>query len=474
MPRKSAVVERSLDLTPPPPRWKHQDESLEFFRHAPRGFDNSDPGTGKTRVQIESFVDCGNRGRMLVLCPKTLMVSAWQADIEKYGPRLTTSLAYSDRREEAFETNTDIVIMNLDGVKWLTDARAKQRLAFLKDFSHLVIDEYTAYMHPTSQRSKAATQIRKYFEYRRAMSGTPNPLSVMNLWNPALILDDGKRLGNSYFAMRSRACNPIQIGYAATHVRWEDKPGAAQAVADLLSDITIRHAFEDVMTHVPPNHKDVKQFELSPRCKKMYDQMENSALLALDSGEVVTGVHAAALRNKLLQIASGAIYDGAEEGSYKVLDPQRYELIADLIEERDHSVTFFNWRHQRDLILEECRKRGISAALIDGTVKDSERPRIVDDYQAGKYQTILVHPRTGAHGLTLTRGTTTIVSSPFYEADLLKQAIHRIYRGDQRQVTNTLLVHARGTVEELVYGRRDEKYGRMVDLLDLMKQRRLR
>jgi SNF2 family DNA or RNA helicase len=468
---RKAVPQRELNLAPPPPRWKHQEESLEFLSHTPRAFDNSDPGTGKTRVQIEHYVSRANRKRWLVLCPKTLMQSAWAEDIERFGPRLSVSLAYADRRDEAFRAGTDVVVMNHDATKWLVDKKYPERVKYLRDFDHLTIDEYTAFKHMTSLRSKGAAQIRKFFEQRHQMSGTPNANSVMELWHPALIADDGKRMGMNYYQLRSQLQHATQIGYAAQHVRWDDKPGAAQLVHELLKDITIRHAFEDVMTHVPPNHKDIKSFTLSPRAKKLYDQMENSALMMLDSGDVITSVHAASLRQKLLQIASGAVYDGGEDSSYKVIDPQRYELIADLIEERDHSITFFNWKHQRDLLLEECRKRHVSCAVIDGDVTQAKRDAIVTDYQAGMYQTLLLHPRTGAHGLTLTRGTTTIISSPFYEADLLKQAIHRIYRGDQNQVTNTLLVQAKGTVEELVYERLDEKYGRMVDLLDLMKNR---
>jgi SNF2 family DNA or RNA helicase len=130
---------------------------------------------------------------------------------------------------------------------------------------------------------------------------------------------------------------------------------------------------------------------------------------------------------------------------------------------------FFNWKHQRDMLAEEFEKRDIKFAIIDGNVKTAERVQIVADYQAGKYQTLLLHPRTGAHGLTLTRGTTTIISSPIYEADMLKQAIHRIYRGDQNKATNTILIEAKGTVEAKVYARLNDKYDRMMNLLDLLK-----
>jgi SNF2 family DNA or RNA helicase len=105
--------------------------------------------------------------------------------------------------------------------------------------------------------------------------------------------------------------------------------------------------------------------------------------------------------------------------------------------------------------------------VIDGSVPQQRRDVIVNDFQAGAYQTILLHPQTGAHGLTLTRGEACILLSPIYEADLLKQAIHRIYRGAQDKATDTVLVQARGTVEDLVYERRLEKTNNMNDFLAL-------
>ena len=436
---------------------------------APRSLDTSDPGTGKTRAHIENYAQRKGRKRLLVVCPKTLMTSAWGADIEKFAPHLTVSFANASNRLEAFKMKTDVVVINTDGVKWLVESKTNE--ALLKDFDHLIIDEFTTFKHPTSQRSKAMAKIRKYFKHRELLSGTPNPNSVMELWHPMLICDDGKRLGASYYSLRNSVQSPTQIGPRPEHVRWDDKPGAVQAVNELLADCTIRHQFEDVMTHVPPNHRHVKEFSLSPSAFKAYEKMEREYITLVEDA-VVSAVHAASVRSKLLQIASGAVYDGTAEGSYKVVDRSRYELIAELVEERDHSVVFFNWKHQRELLAEEFRKRDIAFAVIDGDVKQHDRNELVAKYQAGELQTILLHPKTGAHGLTLTRGTTTVVASPIYEADILKQMIHRIYRGEQNQVTNTIFVQAKGTVEDLVYARLDDKSERMQDLLDLMKSRR--
>jgi len=400
------------------------------------------------------------------------MLSAWGLDIERFAPELTFSIASAEQREQAFTISTDVVILNTDGVRWLADKKHPKRMALLKGFDHLIVDESTAYKEPNSQRSKAMVKVSRCFTHRYLMTGTPNPNSVTELWNQAFIVDGGKRLGESYYKFRNAAQVPTQIGPGTQHLRWDDKPGIAPVVDELIRDITIRHAFEDVMTHVPANFRETKAFTLNKKTKALYDQMEASAIIELGE-KVISAVHAASIRTKILQIASGALYTGAEDGGYEVVDRQRYELIAEIVAERAHSLVFFNWRHQRDELVTEFKKAGITYAVIDGSVTaHGAREAVVADYQAGKYQTLLLHPRTGAHGLTLTCGTTTIIASPIYEADLLQQAIARIHRGGQTKVTNTILVRAEGTVEELVYDKLFGKEARMGDLLGLLKARK--
>ena len=453
--------------------WPHQQFTLDFCTARPRALDFSDAGTGKTAGHLRRYAqrDKAQRKRCLVLCPKTLMVTAWGDDCERFTPELTMTFAFADQREEAFKMKSDIVVMNHDGVKWLAE---KQNLKFLAEFDHLIIDEVSAYKNPSSQRSKAAKKVAKFFKYRYALDGTPGANTILDVWHPALLVDDGKRLGTSYYAFRSAVQTPTQVGPSANHVRWEDKPGVAQSVQTMIEDITVRHDFDVVMTHVPPNHKDVKRFALSKKAQKAYDKLEQDLIMVLEKGEVVSAVHAASLRTKLLQIASGAVYNDSDDESkgYTVIDKGRYELIAELVEQTQHAVVFFNWKHQRDLLCDTFEKAGMSFAVIDGSVtKKGERERIVRDYQAGKYKVILLHPRTGAHGLTLTRGDTTIFCSPFYEADLFKQGKARIHRGTQDKVTHTILVEAKDTVEAKVYARLEEKHTRMVDLLDLIHAR---
>ncbi len=455
--------------------WQHQAYTRSKLGPKKIGLDLSDPGTGKTAAHLAIYAGRSGRGRCLVSCPMTLMESAWAADIEKFFPGLTYTLAYANQRFDAFEMDSDVVIINTDGVKALTQRFPKraQLAKYLKDFDHFIIDEISVYKHASSARSKAAQKVSKVMEHRYGLSATPNPQSVTELWHPAMIIDGGERLGSSFYAFRNAMQEARQVGPGANHLKWEDKPQAIEVAHTLLADIMVRHSFEEVMTDVPPNHIETKFVTLPPKLMLQYAQLERSMRMLVSENKTLSVTHASSLRQKLLQLCSGAVYGEGDiegEGEYHLLDTFRYQLVADMVEERPHSVTFFNWRHQRVELEKQFQKRKISYAVIDGSTPARQRPEIVREYQAGKYQTLLLMYKTGAHGLTLTRGTTAFLVSPIYEPDYFKQTIHRIYRGGQTERTNTVLVCAKGTVEELVYEKLRAGTLRMQDFLQLVQQ----
>lgn len=441
------------------PLFKHQEWSINFGQLKSCLFDTSDPGTGKTRVYIELLQK--NPGKTLVICPKSLMRPAWEADIKKFAPHLRTSVAQAANRDTAFDALADVYITNHDAAVWLS----KQKPSFFNKFSTLIIDESGAFKHSTSQRSKSMKKIVKYFVYRYALNGTPNPNTITDVWHQVLLLDDGLRLGKIFFAFRNSVCTPKQIGPQPNMVKWEDKPGAQEAVSMLLKDMVIRHKFEECLD-IPENFEYTIPYQLTDKQMRAYTQMQLVEMAALDTG-TISAVNAAAVMTKLLQIASGAVYESPD--NYHVVDTDRYDMILDLAEEREHCIVFFLWKHQRDLLTEIARKRGISYAVIDGTVPERERTDIVRRYQQGMYKIIFAHPQSAAHGLTLTRGTTTIWASPTYNLEHFQQGNRRIYRAGQTKKTETIVVVADNTCEQKVYDALMSKNVRMDHLLDLMK-----
>lgn len=480
--------------TSSPSKWKRQTKSSESeivkpFAHQQKSlahdlvtdvvFDCSDPGTGKTFVRIKAFERRNKKSKKaaLVFAPKSLLRSVWANDVKKFAPGLRTSVSVAGKHEQAFAVDADMYITNVDAVKWL----AKQPKGFFAKFDTLIIDESTAYKHHTSQRSRAAAKVAGYFKHRVCMTGTPNGNTICDVWHQVLLLDGGKRLGRSFYGFRNSVCIPKQVGRDPNALSWTDKEGAEDAVFGLLSDIVIRHKFEECVD-IPPNHRYTVPYYPPPAHMKAYLQMQETAMLDL-FGPVekraaarmkgvplkpigtITSVHAGALAQKLLQIASGAVYESPDK--YHVIDTARYEMVLDMVEERKHSLVFYLWKHQRDLLLSEADRRGVSYAVIDGGTSDDERNDIVARYQRGAYQTIFGHPKTMAHGYTLTKGTATIWTSPTYDLEIFAQGSKRQHRIGQTQKTETITLIAEGTLEEKVYEALQAKDARMTYLLDL-------
>lgn len=442
---------------------KHQSESLVFMKPRKRVFDMSEPGTGKTIVAILDYLSRWkkNKKRLMVFCPKSLMTAAWANDIKKAAPLLKINICTAKNRRSALTESADVYIINHDGVKDLL----KMKPAFWKEFETLVIDESTAFKHNTSARSKAMAKVAKNFQWRRLLSGTPDSNGICDLWHQFFILDDGKRLGQNFFQFRSAACMPEIQGKPQwvaeknrdgtvkrdadgevlmkqiARTNWVDKPGIENVVAAMVADVVIRHELEECID-IPKNHSYPRVFELSDAHMKKYKHFVFQHQAEFDDS-MVTAVNKAVLRGKLLQIASGAVYNDDGDGAYSLIESERYQLAVDILEERKHSVCFYLWKHQLDLMTKECARRGISFV-----VWDPDKPQIEQEFQAGFYQVLFGHPKSVGHGLTLTRGRTTLWPSPTDDLEWWMQGLRRVYRNSQKFKTENIVLVAKDTVDE--------------------------
>lgn len=443
----------------------HQNVTLAALARSPVLFDASDPGTGKTFCEIVDFATRRRAGGgcLLVLAPKSLLVPVWFNDFAKFAPDMVVSVAHAEKRSKSFDAGADAYICTTDGAKWLATRPKK----FFARFETIVLDESTSVKHMTSGRSKAVKAIKKHFTYRRALTGTPNSNTICDVWNQVNFLDDGARLGDNFYAFRAAVCSPrkIQVPGSGAVNRWEDNAGAEDLVYQRIADIVVRHRFDDCID-IPETFRHVLPYALAPRQLKAYRQMAAACVAELENLVRISAVNAAAVRTKLLQIASGAVY--SSPGAYQLVDSARYELVMDLVVERRHPIVYFLWQHQRDLLVAEAERRGLRYAVFDGSASGKARAEIEAAYQKGFYDVLFAHPKSAAHGLTLTRGTSIIWPSPTDDAEWFAQANKRQARSGQLHKTEILVVLAQGTVEEAVYDNLMGKTGRMDLLLDLL------
>jgi len=440
-----------------PAPYAHQKTTTDFIVNTKQCLITSDPGTGKTRAVLDAHAILG--GRTLVLAPLSILEAAWGEDISKFQPHIKYGVAYAKNRAKIFEDDTyEMVITNFEAVNFL-----QKNPQYCKQFDTIVIDEFTAFKNREAKRSKNLNKIISYFTNRIAMSGTPNSNTILDIWHPVYLIDGGERLGARFYAFRHQACTPKFNGFAN---EWIDKPGIEEAVANKLSDISIRYALSDCMD-LPDNIVRTVNTKLTPNVQKQYKTLADESVLYTKSG-TVNAVHAAARVKKLLQLVTGAVYD--EDGVVQFVHQERYDIVMTLVAQRAHSLVAFNWKHERDALVEIAQKEGISYEVIDGSVKAEKRSDIVARYQAGQIKVLFCHPQSAGHGLTLTKANTVIWCSPTYNAEHYQQFNQRIYRAGQTQKTETILIQARNTWEPEVYKKLNTKLGRMENLLHILKE----
>ena len=448
-----------------PPPYSHQHSTSQFISRSPSTFIASDPGTGKTRSVIDAFKNEVASKKMLVFCPKSIMVASWAADLITFAPHIKFAIASAPaaKRLVAFNSNADVVIINHDATKWCNAnidvvnnwlSNAEQRW--------LVVDESTAFKTPSSARTKAMLKLLYLFNRRVAMSGFPTPNNVMEMWAQMRIIDDGQRMGKNYYQTRHQLQHPIQEGQ---FVRWVDKADAHEKMFEATSDVTVRYKLEDVLD-MPEHINRTLPVDISTELYNMYQDLQQESYLQLSTGEV-NAVNKAVLQNKLLQLCSGAVYN--EEGGYSLVHPERYELIHELIAERQHSLVAFLWKHQFDQLTALCTSQNTSYCAITSEMSAEERGETVAEFQSGKYQVLFAHPQSAGHGITLTKARSIIWASPTWSTEQYVQFNRRIYRAGQQNRTEVINVAANGTVESSVYDRLNGKIDASAGLLEMFE-----
>ena len=125
-----------------------------------RAFCLNEQGTGKTGSVIwaADYLMKQNRiKRVLVICPLSIMDSAWRADLFRFVMHRSVDIAYgaSKVRKKIIEGDAEFVIINYDGIEIVESEIANG------GFDLVVIDEANAYKNVQTKRWKTLNRILK-------------------------------------------------------------------------------------------------------------------------------------------------------------------------------------------------------------------------------------------------------------------------------------------------------------------------
>jgi SNF2 family DNA or RNA helicase len=424
-----------------------------------RAFCFNEQGTGKTSSVIwaaDYLMNLGKIRRVLVLCPLSIMASAWEADLFKFAMHRTCAIAHSytkDKRIAAVRSGAEFVICNYDGLDVIKD-EIKQ-----SDFDLIVVDEANAYKNVSTKRWKTLNTIIKVNSWVWMLTGTPASQSPVDAYGLAKIVNpDG--------VPRFLGTFRDQVMTKITQFKWVPKKSAERVVHEALQP-AIRFTKEQCLD-LPEMTYTTREVPLSPQQQKFYTTLKNH-MAATAAGEEITTVNAAANLNKLLQLSAGAVY--ADTGEVVAFDAKgRMEALLEVIEEASHKVIVFApFRHAIEIIAEQLKLNGVTCEVVHGDVSANKRTDIFSRFQNTSTPHVLViQPQAAAHGVTLHAANVVVWWGPITSTETYLQANARVHRAGQRNPCT--VVHIQGSpVEKHIYNMLSEKVDVHTRLVDLYK-----
>ena len=436
----------------------HQRVTSEFLSVRQRAFCFNEAGTGKTSSVIwaaDYLMSQGLVKRVLIICPLTIMYSAWQADVFKTAMHRSVGVAYGPaaKRKKILNGEYDFIVTNYDGVNVLfEDIKASE-------FDLIVVDEANAYKSVSTQRWKILAKIIKPHTRLWMMTGTPASQSPLDAFGLARLVSPD-RVPKYSTAWRDKVMTQV------TKFKWLPKPSAKNEVFEALQP-AVRFAKKDCLD-LPSVLYQTREIPLTPQVQKYYSRIKNDMLIET-SGEQVSAVNAAAMLSKLLQISGGAVYSDTREVVEFDITP-RLTALREVIDETEHKVIIFvPYTHTIDVVSKFLTSEGITNDIINGAVSASARGALVNKFQTTPNPRVLViQPQAASHGVTLTAADTIVFWSPVMSVETYLQCVARIDRVGQ--VNKMTVVHLQGSdVEKRMYKMLQGKIDSHEKLVDLYR-----
>lgn len=350
----------------------------------------------------------------------------WRKEKDKWDHtqilRVSPVLGSQAKRIRALNTPADLYIINRENVVWLVDY---YRNAW--PFDMVVVDESSSFKSHSAKRFKALASVSSHIDRLVELTGTPSPNGLDDLWSQVFLLDGGERLGKRYTQFRERYFQPDKRGADGMVYSYAAKPGTEQSILDKISDICISMKAEDYLQLPDLTYHEIPVV-LDAKSQKAYRELEREMVLQLPEDEAdISVTSAAALSNKLLQLANGALYD--ENREVHEIHGCKLEAFLELIEslQGKPALVFYNYQHDRQRIL-----KALSGSRL--RIRELKTTQDEDDWNRREIDILLTHPASSAYGLNLQDGGNHVIWFGLtWNYELYTQANKRLHRQGQKE-----------------------------------------
>ena len=394
-----------------------------------------DMGLGKTVITLNTIaymLGCGHLTGVIIVAPIRVCRMVWRQEASKWmhTQHLTFSMVVGDKdqRSRALLQKSDVYLINYENLGWLSEALQTYFVSKGRQLpaNGIVFDEISKCKNSSTSRVHALKKILPHFIWRTGLTGTPASNGYKDLHGQYLVLDDGARLGTSKTQFESRWYRKEgsykKVPYADTEER----------IKELIGDMTLEMSAEDYNPLPDMIINDV-MVELPEDLRAAYTQMENELFIRLESGKEVELFNQAALTNKCLQFANGAMYPVAGMPLWEPIHELKLDALEDILEECAGQPVLCSYSYRSDA--ERIMTRFHKLRPINLTDCKSERSlnEAMRRWKEGDCPLMIGHPGSMGHGIDglQARGNHLVWFGLNWSLDLFKQFNARIRRQGQ-------------------------------------------
>ena len=421
---------QSLRLRP------YQDDAADFLYERDRAMILAPVGAGKTAITLtamQAMINDGLVKRWLVVAPKRVCTDVWPVEAPKWS-NITPALAVGTpaQRKAALASAAPVVVINYDNLDKLED---------LSGFDGVVFDELTRLKNPSGKRFKALEKLMSTMAIRWGLTGSFTSNGLEDVFGQCKIIDQGL-LGRAKGAFLQQYFHCVNRDFG----QWTPAPGALEQVMERIKPATFVLDPGDYKDKLPPCHVVETRVQLADRGP--YEKMKRDYVVKFGDDRVIAQ-NAASVTTKLQQMASGFVYN--REGPLPVhwFSSHKFDRLAELLDENQRANTIVVYNYQEELA--ELRRRFPHAQ----TIEDKD---VIERWNAGKVELLLVHPKSAGHGLNLQHGGChmVFVSLP-WSLELYEQTVGRLHRGGQRHAVWVYVMITEKTIDERIWAALHEK-----------------
>lgn len=428
-----------------------------------------DRGLGKTAMALKAISATGMPA--FVFAPKNVALITWPEEIKKWTPHLSYTVLHGKHKASRVHLNRKIYILNWDtgNIKWFYNQCRAGNFRLRKLF--MVFDEMSMIKTQNTVRFDMIMALYRMFsKYKVALSGTPSPNGLHELWPQFKILDQGKRLGTAYYKFRDEHFYYSGPPTFRTTIKSEEEE---KKIYDRIEDVTYRLSDADYGV-LPPISYNAIRVSMSPKLQEQYDRLDNELKFELDGKEIAFDIaddNLTASMSKLRQFIQGGIYTaekekGQKERPYTKIHQLKLEAIKELMAaENKPMLVPINFRFELDMFNKFFNRK---VPYIAGGTKDQAMMNYVRLWNQGKLPLLLCHPASISHGMNLQYGSNLVVwFCMTWSLERYLQLNSRLHRPGQK--SSRVVIHhiiMMNTLDEIVLkvlGSKDATQNRLLD-----------